>query len=237
MGTTTSMPPHGKKLSPDKRLELIPKLYRPSKWGKKRIRARTSRGKSIIVKMHRRVPKKCSAVRQLCLGCRKRIHPNDKNYSIKRCKKCTRAASTPREPKPLQNKTPRRLAPADDRKSSTVGLLGKLVDRIATSASAEELRKFFVIKVRGRKGGPWNPASSVSTAQSSKRTHADTMSCTGAGARSATNMRLSSTSPATKTKRSLSRSRSSAAEIGNQKPTPARERREKKRRNDNGRFD
>jgi hypothetical protein len=79
-----------------------PGTYRPSSWGKARVRARTARGNVIELKVHRRVPKRCSVVWQCCLSCRRRIHKNDPHYQQKKCGRCLEdlRSQAPLEPAP-----------------------------------------------------------------------------------------------------------------------------------------
>lgn len=123
-------------------LRLSAKRYRPSPWGKLRATIKNARGKVVRLKLHRRVPKKCSVPRQLCLFCRRRIHRNDPRYKQKRCRECE-ASSIRLRPEATVENAPRVVA-----KTASTQSLGARPVR-PTGPPTRSLRGFFRAVVAG----------------------------------------------------------------------------------------
>lgn len=207
----------------------IPKRYRPNKWGKRRKRARTHDGKIITLKLHKRIPKKCSTPRQLCLKCRRYIPKKDSPYyQQKICRKCAttevsivqlaegnrlREAYLLTTLAPVARKKPKikpaRVArlTARQNKFRRAGLSYSAMMRIIEDAALVTYEKFFGLN-KGKRGNRCANSSALTASSSTTRT--GTRRCFDARAPSARNSQSRGTGRTTKTASNRYISRSTA---------------------------
>ena len=70
-------------------MDFTPYYRKGKKPGMIKKEMRDKSGKKKVVRLRKNKPRRCSAVRRICIVCTKTaIHPLDSNYSKKICKDC-----------------------------------------------------------------------------------------------------------------------------------------------------
>ena len=74
------------------RPDSIFRLFRGGKKRGRKVKVKSSSGKTKTVQLHKGLPKGCSSPKRICIKCLKTvIRKNDKNYESKICKGCQTA--------------------------------------------------------------------------------------------------------------------------------------------------